>query len=327
MTRTLRAGAVVVTGASSGIGRACALALADSGYTVFAVVRKRPDGDALTASSGGALHPVLMDITVQDEVHAAAGEIAWTVGGAGLAGLVNSAGIGVTGPMECIPSEQLRHQYEVNVFGQVTVIQAFLPLLRRGRGRLVNIGSIGDRMAVPFAGPLTSSKAALASITDALRLELRPWGVGVVLVEPASIHTEAVGKLENDAERVLDQLDERSRARYAAGYRSMVRSMAARERAGSEPDVVAKAVCHALTTRRPRPRYRVGRDARRLALVARWMPERLLDTIRLRLFGLPTGFGFAAESPSPDVSGGSTRASGAARSRTSASTEGVTWRT
>jgi NAD(P)-dependent dehydrogenase (short-subunit alcohol dehydrogenase family) len=284
-------GVVVVTGASSGIGRATAIRLADAGYHVFAGVRREPDGQALQARTAGALTPLRLDVTDPADVKAAADGVARTVGGAGIASLINNAGIGVTGPMEAIPLEVLRRQYEVNVFGQVAVIQALLPHLRAAGGRLINIGSIGDRLTMPFGGPLSSSKWAFASITEALRLELRPWGIHVVLVEPASIHTEAVAKLEADAERTLSLLDETQRLRYQQAYRSMVERSAARENAGSPPEVVAEVVLRALTASTPRTRYLVGKHARALAFLARWAPDPLFDRIRGRLFDLPRTLG------------------------------------
>jgi NAD(P)-dependent dehydrogenase (short-subunit alcohol dehydrogenase family) len=201
-------GAVMITGTSSGIGRACAIGLAKAGFRVFAGVRKQADGDALGQLAAGKLTPVLIDVTDAATVIAAAQEVAVSVGASGLAGLVNNAGIAVTWPMEAIPSDVLRKQYDINVFGQVTVIQTFMPLLRMAAGRIVNIGSIGDRITMPFGAPLTSSKSAFASITEGLRLELRPWGIHVILIEPASIHSEAVDKMEADAEQTLRQLDE-----------------------------------------------------------------------------------------------------------------------
>ena len=183
--------------------------------------------------------------------------------------------------------------YDVNVFGQVTVIQAFLPLLRRAAGRIITIGSIGDRLTLPYGAPLTSSKWALASITEALRLELLPWAVRVVLIEPASISTDAVGKVQAEAEQVLQGLDEVQQARYGATYRKMIDRAVARERNGSSPQVVADLILRVLNTTTPKTRYLVGRDARRLALLARWMPDGLFDRLHLRLFGLPTEFGGA----------------------------------
>jgi NAD(P)-dependent dehydrogenase (short-subunit alcohol dehydrogenase family) len=283
--------AVVITGASSGIGRACAIGLADAGFQVFAGVRKQADGDALKELTTGTLIPLLIDVTNAATVKAAADEVAAAVGANGIAGLINNAGIGVTWPMEAIPTDVLRKQYDINVFGHVTVIQTFLPLLRLAAGRIVNIGSIGDRLTMPFGAPLTSSKWAFASITEGLRLELRPWGIHVILIEPATIRTEAVDKMEGDAERTLSQFSEIERERYAAAYRSMTQRTLARERTGSNPDVVAKTVIRALSTTKPKTRYLVGKHARTLAIIARLAPDSLFDQIRLRLFGLPRKFG------------------------------------
>jgi NAD(P)-dependent dehydrogenase (short-subunit alcohol dehydrogenase family) len=284
-------GAVVITGTSTGIGRACAVGLADMGFHVFAGVRKETDGDALRRLTTGTLTPVLIDVTDAAVVKEAAEKVAGSVKANGIVGLVNNAGIGVTSPMEVIPSGVLRKQYDINVFGQVTVIQSFLPLLRLAAGRIVNMGSIGDRLTMPFGAPLTSCKWAFASITEALRLELRPWGIHVILIEPATIHTEAVDKMDADAEQTLSQLTEIERERYAAAYRSMTRRTLARERTGSSPDVVAIGVIRALTTRKPKTRYLIGKHARVLAFIARWAPDPLFDQVRLRLFGLPGKFG------------------------------------
>jgi NAD(P)-dependent dehydrogenase (short-subunit alcohol dehydrogenase family) len=290
-------GAVMITGASSGIGRATATALAAAGYRVFAGVRRTVDGESLRAWAPGQLTPVIIDVTDPTLIEAAARDVAAAVGSNGLAGLVDNAGIGSLWPMEMMPLEELRHQFEVNVFGQVAVIQAFLPLLRLGAGRMINIGSIGDRLMLPFAGPLNSSKQAFAAITEALRMELRSSGIRVVLIEPASIHTEAVAKVEADADRVLEALERTSGARYVVAYRTMTRRGLARERNGSSPEVVASTVLRALAARRPRTRYLVGKDARRFAFFARWMPDLLFDPLRLRAVGLPTGFGTAAYTP------------------------------
>lgn len=286
--------AVVVTGASSGIGRACSLALARKGFHVFAGVRRHEDGRRLTEEMAGRITPVLIDVTVAESVRTAAGQVADAVGGAGLIALVNNAGIGLTGPIEALPIEALRHQYEVNVFGQVAVTQALLPLLRVARGRIINIGSIGDRLTMPFGAALTSSKWALASITEGLRLELRPAGIHVVLIEPASIRTDAVDKMEADLERTLTEFEPEARARYESAFRAMTKSVVARERTGSSPDVVARRVVHAVVTPNPKTRYLVGKHARALALLARWAPDPVFDLLRLRLFGLPRGFGGAA---------------------------------
>ena len=292
-------GAVVITGASSGIGRATALALAAAGHRVFAGVRRTVDGKSLRASAGGELTPVIIDVTDPTTIENAAREVTAAVGSDGITGLIDNAGIGTLWPIEVMPLAELRHVYEVNVFGQIAVIQAFLPLLRLGVGRIINIGSIGDRLMLPFAGPLNSSKQAFAAITEALRLELRSSGIRVVLIEPAFIHTEAVDKVAADADRVLDALEGGAGARYVVPYRTMTRRGLALERNGSSADVVAQTVLRALSTRRPRSRYLAGKGARRLAFFARWMPDPLFDPLRLKVLGLPTSFGAAAYTPTP----------------------------
>jgi NAD(P)-dependent dehydrogenase (short-subunit alcohol dehydrogenase family) len=283
-------GAVVVTGASSGIGRACARALAEAGFQVFAGVRNQADGEALrerALAAGGSLTPLRLDVTDPDLVAAAAATVAETVGTAGLAGLVNNAGVGMAWPLELVPPEELRRLFEVDVFGQLAVTQALLPQLRLATGRIVNMGTVGDRITIPFGGPLNACKYALSAFNDALRMELRPWGIQVVLIEPGSIQTTAYGKLEATADAAIERFGEAGRRLYGTAYRTMIARVAAREQTGSPPEVVARAVLRALTARRPRTRYLVGATARPLATMASLLPDRALDEVRLRIFGLP----------------------------------------
>jgi NAD(P)-dependent dehydrogenase (short-subunit alcohol dehydrogenase family) len=267
---------VLVTGASTGIGRATALMLADKGFTVYAGVRKPADGEAL----GPTVTPITLDITEPRQVAAAAERIGR------LDALVNNAGVGVTGPVEYVPLDALRRQYEVNVFGQIAVIQAMLPLLRVTRGRVVTVGSVGSWITLPFGGPLCSSKHAIRSLNDALRMEVAPWGIEVVLIEPGSTHTDAVDKLENEVAPRLASLGEEGRKLYGDAYRTMITHSLANERTGSSPDVIARAVLHALTARRPRVRYPVGKGSRLMSTLGRWLPQRALDRVRARALGL-----------------------------------------
>jgi NAD(P)-dependent dehydrogenase (short-subunit alcohol dehydrogenase family) len=148
---------------------------------------------------------------------------------------VNNAGVGVTAPIELVPLEELRRQFDINVFGQVAVIQAFLPLIRAARGRIITVGSVGGKITIPFGGPLCSSKYAIESINDALRMELRPWGIHVVLVAPGSIHTPAVEKLVVDSEAMVNTFSPEGSARYAAAYRAFVQAFLELEEEGWVP--------------------------------------------------------------------------------------------
>ncbi|HXH07354.1 MAG TPA: SDR family oxidoreductase [Vicinamibacterales bacterium] len=276
---------VVVTGASSGIGFACAQRLDQAGFRVFGGVRREADGDRLRAATGGRAVPLRLDITDADQIAAAARTVDDVCGEAGLAGLVNNAGIAIAGPLECLPIDDLRRQLEVNVIGQVAVTQALLPALRRGRGRIVNMGSIAGRFSAPFLGPYSASKFALEAITDALRLELRPWGLAVVIVEPGDVATPIWEKGQQYGRELEARLPE-AVGRYEPFAARVRRYAAARGRSGAPPDLVARVVLRALTARRPRPRYLVGRDAQVRAILARWLPDRARDWLVARLLGL-----------------------------------------
>lgn len=289
MTGTLpiSRGAVVVTGASSGMGRACALLLAQAGYTVFAGVRKEHDAQVLKQEGFSGLIPVILDVTNTHTIAEASQKVHEAVGAAGLVGLVNNAGVGVTAPIELVPLEELRRQFDINVIGQVAVIQAFLPLIRAARGRVINVGSVGGKTTLPFGGPLCASKYAMESINDALRMELHPWGIQVVLVAPGSIRTPAVGKLVQDSEAMLQTFPAEGAKRYAKAYRAFVQAFVKHEEAGVPPEVMAAVVLKALTARSPRTRYPVGPLSRRLPLLASVLPPRVFDWVKARLFGLP----------------------------------------
>src|SRR5512142_597497 len=180
---------VAITGASSGIGRASALLLARHDFEVFASVRKVEDGESLRREAGARITPVLMDVTDQASIAAAAEQIDRALVGRGLDGLVNNAGIGLAAPLEYVPLGDVRHVFDVNLFGQLAVTQALLPALRRGRGRILDIGSVATSLAIPFGGVLNASKAALAALNDSLRLGPAASDVDVVLIEPAAIAT------------------------------------------------------------------------------------------------------------------------------------------
>ena len=285
--------AVVITGASSGIGRSSVALMIRSGWRVFATVRKTQDGDALRSDFGTSLEPVIIDVTNRASIRAAGEEVSSQLGGRGLDGLVNVAGIGQVQPIEYMTERGLQEIFDINVFGQIAVTQAFLPLLRKAKGRIVNISSIGAHIAIPFASPINASKAAFGIFSDTLRMELHPFGLHVSVVEPAAIKTPAVEKTLGDIEGVIRQLPSAGAAQYGDMLRTVGRRAYQREMEGSSPDVVAKAVHHALTAARPRTRYRVGKHSTVLGALAWLMPDRLLDGIRFRITGMPTKFGAA----------------------------------
>ena len=282
----------LVTGCSSGIGRSTALRLARAGQHVYAGVRKPADGDRLARSAGGEggeITPVILDVTEPGHIAAVAAAIDEHTGSAGLAGLdglVNNAGYGLACPAELVPLDAFRRQLDVNVTGQLAVTQAVLPALRRARGRIVMVSTIGVRFSPPFAGPLDAAKAALTALAEALRQELAPWGVRVVLVEPATINSGAADKVTRDAAAALAAAEPQARALYADTFTAMLRVMERREANGSPPDVAAATIARALTAPRPRAVYLCGKDSRRLAVLS-GLPAPVLDLARRRIFRLP----------------------------------------
>jgi NAD(P)-dependent dehydrogenase (short-subunit alcohol dehydrogenase family) len=273
-------GTVIVTGASSGIGEACALRLARGGFDVFAGVRKDED-----AERADALHerikPLKVDVSDEASVAAAAQE----VGDGPIAGLVNNAGISVTGPLEFVPLDEFRRQLEVNVIGQIAATQAFLPGIRAARGRIVNIGSVGGKVAVPLLSPYAGSKFAMEGITDSLRRELRPLGVHVAIVEPGAIATEIWRKGTAAAEELLADAPPDSEAVYGKLIAAVRVEAAKATKRAIPPDEVAKVVEHALTADKPRARYPVGRDAKMRIRVAGLLSDRAFDALVARQLG------------------------------------------
>jgi len=251
---------------------------------VFATVRKTSDREKLQAESG--VVPIIMDVEDASSIKSAAEQIESQLQGSGLDGLVNCAGIGMVRPMEYATLQDLRKIFEINVFGQIGITQALCGALRKGRGRVVNITSVGVNLAIPFGGLLNASKCAFGMLSDNLRLELRPFGVWVSAVEPGAISTPAVDKTLGDIEQVIEALPAEAQARYGSMLRTFAQKAYAREKAGSSPDVVARAVYHALTSSRPRIRYRVGKHAKLLATLPKILPESVMDALRLKMFGI-----------------------------------------
>ena len=277
---------VVITGASTGIGRATALWLDSRGWRVFAGVRKEADAEALRGEASERLVPLMLDVTDPAQIAAAAERVGGEVGEAGLDGLVNNAGIAVPGPLEALPIDDFRRQVEVNLTAQVAVTQAMLPAIRAAHGRIVFITSIGGRMAFPMFGAYHAAKFGLEAVGDVFRQELRPWGIEVAIVEPGSIATPIWERGQEEAEAFIAGASEEQERLYGqaiAAYREVARRTGER---GIAPERVAKAIEHALSARRPRTRYLVGLDAKGQARLKAILPARLVDRLVARFTGM-----------------------------------------
>ena len=266
----------LITGASTGIGETCAHYLATRGWRVFAGVRQPADAERLAAAN---ITPLILDVTQAKQIDYAIAAIRKELGSAGLQGLVNNAGIAVTGPLEYLPLDDLRLQMEVNFIGQVAVTQACLPLLRLGRGRIANISSIGGRVASPFVGPYSASKFALEAFTDALRRELRPWKLHVASIQPGSIKTPIWEKSLAWGDSLRARLPAQAIALYGPVLQRVYRRAQSAGARGIPAEAVARAVHHALSARWPRTRYIMGRGTRLSIWLARRLPDELVDWV------------------------------------------------
>jgi NAD(P)-dependent dehydrogenase (short-subunit alcohol dehydrogenase family) len=257
------------------------------GSRVFAGVLDESQRAYLEQARLANVTPVVLDITQADSIAAAAKAVGEAVGNRGLSGLVNNAGIGVLGPVEYLPIERLRRQLEVNLIGHVAVTQAFLPLLRaktqgekvpgREAGRIVNIASLAGRVTLPLFMPYAASKHGIEALSDALRLELRPWKMHVACIEPGLVATPIMASSQAEADAALAAMPPEGRERY--GFLFEVMKNDTRVRAAAQPpDVVARAVAHALTARRPKTRYVVGGMRWRFLLLSK-LPDRLRDWV------------------------------------------------
>ena len=254
-------GAVVITGASTGIGRATALHLDSLGFQVFAGVRRPEDAEKLKADASERLVPLMIDITDGTAVRSAAATVAERVGERGLAGLVNNAGIAVASPLE------------------------FVPLLRKGRGRVVNVGSIGGKVALPLLGPYAASKFAMEGLTDSLRRELMPWGISVSILEPGGVATPIWDRGVAAGQAIIDGMPPEAATLYGGRIAAVQKAAVRIARDGMPPDEVARTIEHALTARKPKTRYLIGRDAKIRARLSSILPDRVFDRMISRALG------------------------------------------
>ncbi len=275
--------ALLITGSSSGIGRACTLRMAQEGFYVYAGVRKEQDFQELKKLGRDNIQPVYLDVTRQDDIEHVRKLIHQERNHRGLQGLVNNSGISIIGPIEILPVEKFREQFEVNFFGVISVTQAFIPLLRAGKGRIVNMGSIAGQSAMPYTGAYCASKFALRSMNDSLRIEMRPWKIPVSIIEPGAIQTSIWTRSKQNAEETLSHLDEENLSLYQKPLDVLRQSVNKIERNSLPSKKVVNAVYHALTAKKPKPRYTIGRDAK-LRYILEILPYWVRDRILFRYF-------------------------------------------
>lgn len=276
-------GAVFISGSSSGIGEACALGLDERGYDVFAGVRNQEDGKSLSQSASERLRPVMLDITNPEQIKAAAETVRQALGDKPLVGIINNAGISVGGPLEFLPIDRLRQQFEVNLIGHISVTQLFISLLRKSQGRIINVGSIAGIFASPMMGPYCASKYAMEAISDVMRRELKPWNIKVSLLEPGLIATNIWAKANIQAERAMKKAPEELLHLYGPLIERMMKLAENSEKSAQSTEVVVKAVIHALTANRPKTRYRMGPKARAQKVMS-WLPDNIQDHIIASFF-------------------------------------------
>jgi NAD(P)-dependent dehydrogenase (short-subunit alcohol dehydrogenase family) len=267
---------IFISGTSTGMGAATARELARRGYHVLAGVRRQSDADAVRSTR---IEPVILDVTTPEHIEALVARIADDPQGRKLVGLVNNAGIAVNAPVETLPLDQWRRQFEVNLFGHIAVTQALLPFLHDSRGRIVNISSLGGRVAMATYGAYAGAKFALEAVSDALRRELAPHGVQVVIVEPGGVKTEMTGHGIERAEQFVKNMTPSQRRLYGGLMQGIINQATEFTTQGVPADKAALVIAKAVTTRKPRTRYTIGRDAAIMTRLAWLLTDRALDRL------------------------------------------------
>lgn len=282
--------AVLISATSSGIGAACAKFLAQQGYWVFAGIRNLDKGKALQQETGENLVPILLDVTVQNTINSAVEQVTKLLDKKGieLLGIVNNACYEYHGPLELVPIEFARKEMEVSYLGYLAVTQTFLPLLRQSKGRIINFSSINGRCVFPSVGTGCAAKYAVEAMSDALRLELAPWGIRVSLIEPGAVATPLWEKTQQAFEDLPNHVaPEKLELYYPSWSKAVEKSRAETNywyKRGMPPEQVVRAICHALTSNRPKTRYLIGTDAKIIAFLKWLMPDWLFASMAMRMF-------------------------------------------
>lgn len=282
---------ILVTGASSGVGRSTAVLLSHSGFEVLAAVRSEADALDLQNLTPEHIHPVIIELRDQRTINKAVRHVEHKTRNNGLYGLVNCAAMLHCGPLEYFPRELWFEQYDVNLFGPLALTQALLPLIRKANGRIVNIGAVGGGISLPFYGAIASSKIAFEAVSDCLRRELYPFGIHVAIIEPGGIATPANYKMRDSVTRYLRDLEPDGRERYGESMEAFSQWAFSMHQNNLKPEKVAKTVIKALNARRPKTRYRLGWDSRSSAFLMKLLPDRWFDKVILKISKLPIRFG------------------------------------
>jgi NAD(P)-dependent dehydrogenase (short-subunit alcohol dehydrogenase family) len=285
-TMELRQPTVAITGAGSGLGRAVAIKLAAKGYRVFGTARSETDAADLEKASAGNVAVTLADITDQHAVTAWVGKVTDELGERGLDVLVSNAGTLTPGPLEVIPLDDIRREFEVNVFGAMAVINGFLPALRESRGRIVQIGAMTGRLPVPFDGPSSASKAAFEALADVYRLELKPFGIAFVMVQAGNMRTGGPAKTAAALKRISDAMTDEQRALYGYAFGKFTESLNNMQNAGLSAEASADRVIELVEQVPPPIRAALGDDAEQILRLVQEQSDSELDALRLQLIGL-----------------------------------------
>ncbi|MFL7892864.1 MAG: SDR family oxidoreductase [Anaerolineales bacterium] len=286
MDNELQNRSVLITGTSTGIGRYAALQLDKLGFHVFATIRKEEDANSITSEASHRLIPLILDVTDPSSIDKAHEILSREISEDGLWGLVNNAAVGFVSPMEFVPMDDLRWLYEVNVFGLLAVAQKFLPLIRRAKGRILNISSSATLVVAPFHGPYSSSKLALNGLTDAMRLELRPLGVHVSLIIYGSVKTPIWDTAGNKSTQVTQDFPPEALSLYGENFGRLRAYFNRIGKAGISTEQAFQPILHALTAEKPKTHYIVGPDAKQYNLVKKLFYGRIGDWITMRTIGL-----------------------------------------
>jgi NAD(P)-dependent dehydrogenase (short-subunit alcohol dehydrogenase family) len=293
MTSPNSADWVLITGTSTGIGRAATFTLAENGYRVLAAARKREDIDSLMAEAAtrglnGLVEPIVLDVTDAGQIAAAVDIVgAKMAAGGRLHALIHNAGAQWAGPIEIMPLAEWRAQFEVLVFGPVALTQQLLPYLRASRGRVVNVTSIGGIAPGPMIAAYQAAKAAFEAVSDSMRMEFAPFGVHVSAIAPGGISTPMLDRSSETFNRLADALPKQLQPIYADALRAFAKTVASAQRNSTSPEKASLTILKAVTAPRPRTRYLIGTDAKLLAFLKHNLPDRWMDALTFRLVGLP----------------------------------------